>query len=258
MLIDKRKTAQWATLVVLLISLSFQVQAQDTLKVLFVGNSYTYFWNMAQHVEAMASSQGELVVARKSTAGGASLKQHWDGEKGLKSRELITEGDWDIVVLQNHSLSAINDYDEFMEYGAKFIRLVRESGAKPILFTTWARLHNPLMQKNITMAYQDLATAHQIGAVPVGPIWERVRELRPDLQLYAEDGSHPSPIGTYLTACVFYSILTGKKATGMPERLKTIDRNNEELYLSIMSKENASFLQQVIDEYLRATDEDKR
>lgn len=241
----------------LITSWSWGVSGQATaegLKVLFVGNSYTYFWNLPQTVEAMAATRNISLVVRKSTFGGTTLKQHWDGEKQLKSRELITKGDWDYVVIQNHSLSSIDDPDEFMEYGKKFTTLIRESGAKPILYMTWARKYNPLMQEKITGAYKRLAEETGATYAPVGEVWERVRMLRPDFELFAEDGSHPSPNGTYLAACVFYKVLTGKPVRGLPERIQTIDKNGEELYLSIMSKENAGFLQQVVDETVSVTE----
>lgn len=249
MFFKRKYISRFSIVVLLFIGHNLFGQSQDTLKVLFVGNSYTYFWNMPQTVQAMAESKGKVLMARKSTAGGTTLKQHWNGDKELHSKEMIKKGNWDIVVLQNHSLSSIEGYDDFMEYGGKFIDLVKEYGAKPILYVTWARQYNPLMQEQISKAYATLAKKYNIDYVPVGPIWARVRKLRPDLNLFAEDKSHPSTVGTYLIACTFYHVFTGLPATGLPERVKIKDKNNEDLYLSIMSKETASFIQQAVDEY---------
>lgn len=243
---------KFVVLLVFVALLSFNVNAQDkateNLRVLFVGNSYTYFWNLPQTVETLASSKEKTIVCRKSTAGGMSLKQHWDGERELKSRELIKNGDWDYVVLQNHSMSAIENSEEFMEYGKKFIDLIQESGAKPILYMTWARKFNPLMQEAITNAYTQLGEETGTKVAPVGEAWKRVRELRPDLELFAKDESHPSPEGTYLAACVFFKTLTGEEVKGLSGRVKIIDKNGEELFLSIISNEDAGFLQAVADE----------
>ncbi|MEQ8239255.1 MAG: hypothetical protein RIA69_08570 [Cyclobacteriaceae bacterium] len=235
----------------LVLVLSAHAQGKDdTLRVLFVGNSYTYFWNLPQTVEAMAISTGIPLTARQSTAGGTNLKQHWLGEEGLKSKSIIEEGDWDIVVLQNHSLSTIDTPDEFTEYGLKFIDLVRSIGAKPILYQTWARAYNPLMQPTITQAYQELGVRAGVEVVPIGELWKKAIALRPDLALYDPDESHPSPIGTYLTATAFYKYLTGNKATTLDKRITDRDRNGQKLYLSIMSEENAVFIQQLVDEFI--------
>ena len=55
--------------------------AQKAKEVLFVGNSYTYFWNLPQTVEIMIKSMEMDFQTAQSTAGGATWQEHWDGEK---------------------------------------------------------------------------------------------------------------------------------------------------------------------------------
>ena len=43
-----------------------------------------------------------------------------------------------------------------------------------------------------------------------------MRAMMPSAELYIDDGSHPTPIGTYLAANVFYRVLYGKPVTGLP------------------------------------------
>jgi hypothetical protein len=222
---------------------------KDTLRVLFVGNSYTYFWNLPQMVETMARSNDFAMIARKSTAGGTNWKQHWEGDKGLKSRSIIEDGNWDVVVLQNHSKSTINDLPQFMEYGDKLIELVKSTGARPVLYETWARSFNPLMIDQIKSGYHELAEKHKLDVVHVGEIWALALDQRADLRLYDPDDSHPSTIGTYLTSCAFYSYLTGKSAHGLEERISKTDGDGELLYLSIMSENDAEFMQDVVDHF---------
>lgn len=228
-----------------------QENDRDTLKVLFVGNSYVYFWNLVQTVETMGRSQGVPLVVRKSTEGGTNWKQHWDGEEGLKSREIIKEGKWDVVILQNHSLSTIENLPQFMEYGGKFIELVKSTGAKPVLYETWARAYNPLMIEHIEKGYDSLASKYGLDVVRVGEIWRAAQKARPDLPLYHPDDSHPSTMGAYLTACAFYTYLTGNHATGLDARIATVDKDGELLYLAMMTKEDAAFLQAVVDTFLK-------
>lgn len=230
-------------------------QTKDTIRVLFVGNSYTYFWNMPQLLSAMAATQHKVIITRKSTAGGAYLKEHWEGKKGLKTRSMIETGNWDIVVIQNNSRSGIDNPADFMEYGKKFIQLVKQKGAQPLLYMTWAREYNPLMQDSIAHSYQRLAGETDTKVVPVGLIWDKARKSRPDLQLFDPDGSHPSPIGVYLIASAFYRVITGQATKTIPERIATVDRDGEELYLSIMSKPNVEFIHDLVDSYLRRNPE---
>ncbi len=229
---------------------TYAQQGTDTLRILFVGNSYTYFWNLPQTVEAMAIAQNIPLVARQSTAGGVNWKQHWDGDKGLKSRQIIENGDWDVVVLQNHSKSTIDNIDQFHDYGMRLIDLVKSQGAIPVLYQTWAREFNPLMQATISEGYDQLAKKAGIQVVRVGELWEKAQALRPEIMLFDPDQSHPSPIGTYLTATAFFSFFTGENASVLDKRIMDVDRNGEKLYLSIMSEQNAEFLQDLVDTYL--------
>ena len=49
----------------------------DSEQIFFVGNSYTFFWNLPQTVQAMARIQNRSMEVQQSTASGASLEQHW-------------------------------------------------------------------------------------------------------------------------------------------------------------------------------------
>lgn len=240
-------------LLLLLLAGSHALFGQDSIpqRMLFVGNSYTYFWNLPQSVQAMAKEQGIAVEIRQSTAGGVNLGQHWRGEKGLSSQAKIKQGDFDLVVLQDFSLQAIKRPDSLRIYSERFIDLVRENGGSPVMYMTWARRWDSTMLDPIAAAYEAIALEQGIKVAPVGKAWNRARKLRPDLALYHPDGSHPSPAGTYLTACVMYAILFDRSPLGLPARLKTMDRNGEILYLNIQTAEDAAFLQKVAQEMTR-------
>lgn len=237
-------------IVILCFSYNSTAQPKDTLRVLFVGNSYTYIWNIPRMVSVIAASQNKVIIARQSTVGGAYFEEHWKGERGLKTVEKISNGKWDFVILQNNSLSAIQSYDKFLEYGKKLINLIKENNSVPLLYLTWAREYNPLMQNQINKAYQDLASQTGAKVVPVGMIWNRVHSLRPDLRLYEPDGSHPSTIGSYLIANIFYAYLTHNKASKVSGRVVDTDKYGESLFLNIVPQNDADFMHEAIDEYL--------
>lgn len=225
-------------------------QAPTPQKVLFVGNSYTYFWNLPQAVAGMAASQSIPLSTQQSTAGGTNLGQHWRGERGLKSVQKISEGGYDAVILQDHSLRATEFPDSLLLFGREFGALIRKHGAKPYLYMTWAREWDPYMQTELTETYLKLAAQIEAEVVPVGLAWQRARELRPGFPLYDSDGSHPSTLGTYLSACVFFGVLTGQSPVGLPERLTSKDQYGEKLYLNIQSKQDAIFCQKVAEEVI--------
>lgn len=236
-------------LVALFFPFSALAQQADSLEILFVGNSYTYFWNLPQHVSLMAASQGHALVTRQSTAGGSNWEHHLMGERKLESVRLINDASWDYVILQNHSTSTIDRPEDFHKNGRQLINMVRKAGARPVLYMTWARKFNPLMQEAITREYLSLARSEKIPVVPIGMIWAKVRTLRPELELFDPDGSHPSPIGTYLNGLIFYKFFSGEPTVDIPNRLQTTDKNGEKTYLNFLSQNDADFLQQVVDEF---------
>ncbi len=229
------------------------LKAQDTTpgKALFIGNSYTYFWNLSTLVELMAEAKGIDLKTRHSTSGGVSLGMHWRGERGLQSVQRIESGEYDAVVLQDHSMRALQYPDSLLHFGRQFIDKVKESGARPYVYLTWSRKWNPLMQEQITKMYQQLADEQVATVVPVGIAWELARTLRPEIELYDADGSHPSFMGAYLTACVFFAVLTGQSPVGLPNRLKQKDEFGEDLYLMILPPNDAQFFQEVAEKVVK-------
>lgn len=237
-------------LLLLLVSISTSLAQDPPKKVVFVGNSYTYFWNLPQTVQAMAAAKGIDLTTQQSTAGGVHWGHHWRSERKLKTRSILQNTEFDIVILQNHSRSTIDRLDSLLHFGQLLNQEIRQKGAKVYLYHTWAREWDPYMQKPITEGYYQLAKKINAQVVPVGLAWERARQLRPGFPLYDPDGSHPSALGTYLTACVFYGMLTGQSPVGLPNRLVSKDEHGEKLYLTIQASEDALFCQKVAEEII--------
>jgi hypothetical protein len=246
----KNKNTLKLAITVLLISIfhfnSFAQTSKDTLKVLFVGNSYTYFHNLAQMVSLISDSAQTKIITRKSTIGGANLSEHWLGERGLKTKEIIKNGKFDIVVLQNHSLETINQPERFIKYMNLFCDYIKENNSKPFLYNTWAREKKPEMQLTIDKLYKQIAVNNNATIVPVGRSWEIVKEIDSTLKLYESDGSHPSEIGTFIIACTFVHTLLNE----FPESLKTVyrtkDINNESITVMRCSEEDVQLAKELI------------
>ena len=63
------------------------ISAQE--KILFIGNSFTFYWNLPSLVESMAKDKGIYLDIYQSTAGSATLKDHWHGKRCLSSKKII-------------------------------------------------------------------------------------------------------------------------------------------------------------------------
>jgi len=242
----KRHFRNLSLLLLLLPALVFS--QEDAEKVLFVGNSFTYFWNMPQMVEAMAKDQGVNLETSQSTVGGSTLEQHWKEEKGTQTRKILEKEKFDYVVLQDHSMSTIDSPERFTDYATKLIELVKEKSAEPLLSMTWGYDSNPLMQETIGSSYLELGKQTGVKVVPVGTIFMEAQKVRPDLNLYFDD-KHPSPDGSYLIALIYYKYLTGKSVMDIPNRLVTKDSEGEQLYLNFILPQNGTFFRQLVEDF---------
>ncbi|MBP0593835.1 hypothetical protein J8I87_29970 [Paraburkholderia sp. LEh10] len=136
--------------------------------------------------------------------GGASLAAHWN--RGEVQKRLAAQK-WNAVVLQDQSTRPLRALKSMQEHVRRFVDEIQISGAKPYLYMTWARKNDPASQANIVTAFQGLAKATSARVIPVGLAWAQFRRLRPEIDLYEPDGSHPTVIGSYLAACThFFSL----------------------------------------------------
>ena len=187
--------------------------ARNALRALFIGNSFTARNDLPGMITALAAAAGVRFEHRLMSIGGASLRAHWN--LGAAA-EAIRTGGYDYVVLQEQSTLPVKNAARMLENVRLFDAVVREVGAKAALYLTWARLHAPDTQRAITDAYQ--AAARETGAalVPVGVAWQQFLAKHDRPALHDRDGSHPTPAGTYLAACVFFAVLFGRSPVGLP------------------------------------------
>lgn len=183
---------------------------KDTLNVLFVGNSYTYFNNLSHIVSAISDSTDTKLITKKSTVGAGWLREHWHGKRGLQTKQMIETGNFDVVVLQEYSMGAITSPDSLYKYVKLFADLVKSKGAKPLIFQVWAREKVPQYISELNLAYEKVAKENDIPLIPIGMGWNLSRGLRPDAPLFYKDGTHPGDLGTFLTAAIFVGCITGE------------------------------------------------
>jgi hypothetical protein len=196
-------------------------------RILFIGNSYTYFNNLPALVSELARAGQQCEVQTQMIApGGKRLKDHWESSV---AHQALNSQAWDFVVLQDQSTLGTNYYFEgkarvggdeiFRPYAERWADEIRKHHATPVFFLTWARRAAPEDQSALNYAYIHTAeTTHSVLA-PVGLAWSRVREADPSVDLYYSDGSHPSPAGSYLAACAIYSAIFRKSPANLPARI---------------------------------------
>jgi hypothetical protein len=212
---------------ILLLSAASLLSAQPVTRVLFIGNSYTYYNNLPEIFTKLAEAGGQRVETLMVAPGGWTLKHHWDTD----TRKSLESGKWDYVVLQEQStLGAaiyvdgrprVDSNGDFESAAESWIRAIEHAGAKPVLYLTWARQDTPEDQAALNHYYFEAAAERHTMVAPVGLAWGRVRQ-ESSIPLFQPDGSHPLPAGSYLAACTLYATIFDRNPNGLPVKITGI------------------------------------
>ena len=192
-------------------------RSQSTsLKVLFIGNSFTARNNVPELIAQLAAARGLPFEHRLIQAGGASLRMHWN--KG-EAQQAIQQTRYDYVVLQEQSTLPLKNPSRMHENIRLFDQVIKDAGAKTALYLTWAKQNAPETQAALTAAYTTIA--EELGAlvIPVGSAWQQFLLQHKEPLLHDKDQSHPTLAGSYLAACVFFAMLFGENPTGLASNL---------------------------------------
>jgi hypothetical protein len=201
-------------------------------KILFVGNSFSYFNDgIHNHFSNLVRSAGLWKKgksrSRLKTISGGKLYEHISG-----LNQILKEQQWDKVVLQPYSNGPISKDHKanFQKASEVLSKMIRKSGAEPVLFMSWAYKDKPLMMDKLKKAFVQQAKILKADVVPVGLAFKALTKQHPEIELYTRDVArfdkndnviyrktikHPSLAGTYLAACVFYSSIFNLSAEGL-------------------------------------------
>jgi hypothetical protein len=196
---------------------------QPGLRVLFVGNSFTFKNSLPAlvHDLAAADSGAAPIYSVEYAAPGWSLHQA-DDDGGLT--KLLRDVKWDVVVLQERSWLLSFPEEQWRRTTYPFARdlhaKIAASGARTLLFMTWGYAlgerrdvpHDTYAEMQVRLAEGYSKLGAELGArvAPAGLAWAEALRREPALDLWADDGQHPGRNGSYLAACVFYAALTGR------------------------------------------------
>jgi lysophospholipase L1-like esterase len=190
---------------------------QDTLRVLFVGNSLTATNDLPGVVATLARTLGPVPIETGTIApGGTSLEDHWNAGR---VPEALASGDWDVVVMQQGPSALPESQANLIEWARRFADLARRHGVRLALLTVWPESYRAAALNDVIASYANAAEAADAELYPAGVAWRAAWSRTPSLPLYGPDGFHPSALGTYLTALVVLAGLTGEEPIGLPFKL---------------------------------------
>lgn len=190
--------------------------SEKKLRILFVGNSYTYYNKMPQTFFAdEAERAGYDVEVAEITRGGYRLCQFADpeNEEGKRLREAVLDRSFDCAVLQEQSLNPIKNEEEFLSGVGKVKALIEAD--RFVLYATWGRndgstnleelgLTRQEMTERLSLAYNKAGGLYGMSVAEVGKAFLEYSLDHNKDDLYNPDKSHPSAVGSEIAARVIF------------------------------------------------------
>ncbi|MBE6579865.1 MAG: hypothetical protein E7651_08700 [Ruminococcaceae bacterium] len=187
------------------------------LKFLFIGNSCTYFHGVPLKFRELCKAAGRAVEVTYCTRGAAYLHQFADPDhpyhKELCAR--LGEKRYDFAVLQDAGAATLEDMESSLR---TLLPMLEENGAKPFLYMRCApKAEEGLMQEltaNLSKTYRKAGETFRVPVSAAAEAFVLCREKYPALELYADDRSHHSGMGSYLAACCLAEAILGIDTRG--------------------------------------------
>lgn len=188
------------------------------MRILMLGNSFTFANNMPDTLANLINAE---VV--QHTRGGARLAEQLNPKTkmGRLTQDALENEKWDYVILQEMSNGPITAKESFLKNVTLLCEKIRNNGAIPILYATWAYQREGKKLKSFGMDYDEMyqkmydayhKAADETGAL-VADIGKKFYEIADRQNIFAEDGCHPNELGSKLAAQVIADVILADQAT---------------------------------------------
>lgn len=190
-------------------------------KILFVGNSQIFYNGLSGMFVNIVHSQGHKSDVKELSSIYYTLKQYADLEDkgGAMLDKTLCNQKWDFVILQESPVKALSSVasDEMFPPSRILDEKIKAAGGQSVFLMTWApkdgmkvgwkKLDREAVQADLALSYMTIADELDALVIPAGVGFMRCVEDNPDIELWDNDGQHPSSAGSYLTACILYSVI---------------------------------------------------
>ena len=195
--------------------------SQNNIKVLFLGNSYTYYNALPKVFAKLSSLNGKKATVKTIARGGVRLTDH---SKNESLESLIRREAFDWIVLQEQSTTPLTNQSQMFNAIRSLHHWSKAKKSNLLLFLFWAREYSSTLnvklgdqkyferfsnseeaQSTLTRIHKMIADEIKCEIAPVGNVWQQVHNKNHRLQLWESDRSHPTKVGSYITAMVFYT-----------------------------------------------------
>ncbi len=192
------------------------------MRILFIGNSYTFYNKMPQTFAALCAERGKEVEVESVTSGGYTLASYLEPTDIFARRiaEKLAGEKYDYVVLQEQSVRPANEPERFFAPCRILADMIAKNGAEILFYQTWGRRDDNTMLEQLGMTHEQMhealkvsyeRIAEELGArvVYAGDAMHRAYRGYAGAAVYHDDGTHPGPLGSQIIAEAFYEAIFG-------------------------------------------------
>ena len=207
------------------------------MKVLFIGNSHTYFNDMPALFRNLAEKSGKEVYVDSITRGSATISDfaYSHTDVGSKAYQKLQGELWDYVIIEpSRRITPYESttYEAELASAKKLQGMAAKAGAKILLYCVWGNNDGTLTQYDATnptamikgaVHYDYTRKMHVeflksvstrfaeelggVGVIDAGYAFENSIATYPNINLYDSDQRHPSLEGSYLAAACVYATI---------------------------------------------------
>lgn len=185
------------------------------MKVLFVGNSHTYFNDMPFMFREHCRAAGLDVSVTMLTRGGECLANHARSEQVLFN---LRYGGYDYVVFQEVE-SDFPGAQVYMQSLTPLVEAARAAGTRPVLYMNFAPEASFERQEMLSAACRAAGEHFGLPVAAVGDAFTAVQKTHPGIDLYFTDRRHASAAGSYLISLCLAKTALGVEPVGLPGRI---------------------------------------
>lgn len=210
-------------------------KGDDTMNILFIGNSMTYYNTLCSVVEGLANHYGHKVKCTAATNGGYTLIRNAKADNVITA---IQKGGYDKVIIQD--IVGSFDADNHMEGVQTITEMIKQYSpdAKIYSYEPWPTKDSILGENSklpyFTYYYIKAAKKYCNGVAPAGEAFYDIYKTE-GKDYYCTDGKHPMPLGTFVSATsVFYTIF--------PEEAQKTFSGDDYTYVTNLIHKNIAYV----------------
>lgn len=176
-------------------------------RILFLGNSHTYWNDMPAIFTNICKDCGKDVDVNMLAGPGTTYDGHI--RQRINLRFQLNFGNYDYMIMQQAAHTPLPPREETVAGAIEIVAWAKRYNVKTLQWVPFARTNKPEEQAGMYDIYNEVHEKTGMPLIPVGNLYELLKNTHPELKTIQDDGCHPNPYGSYLNALCTYAMIFG-------------------------------------------------